>query len=60
VIGNQLEAAAEAEASAAAKLWRDLPSSDYSEILREQDGATGGGKKKKSGTEELSRRGGDV
>jgi hypothetical protein len=29
VIGDQLEAAASAEASADAELWRDLPSSDY-------------------------------
>ena len=33
MIGDQLEAAA--EASADAELWRDLPSSDYSESFRE-------------------------
>ena len=34
VIGDQLEAAASAEASADTELWRDLPSSDYSEMLK--------------------------
>ena len=37
MISDQLEAAA-AEASADAELWRDLPSSDYSESLRELAG----------------------
>jgi hypothetical protein len=40
VIGDQLEAAASAEASADAELWRDLPSSDYgmaSKVERQEE-----------------------
>jgi hypothetical protein len=40
VIGDWLEAAGAAEASADAELWRDLPSSDYgmaSKTARQED-----------------------